>query len=308
MRKAEWMSGKYGIMVHYLPGIYSYKDCGKCMTCNEMADDFDVVKFVDEVKNMGADWIIFPFGQNSGFYWSYNAVIEKYMPNICSKRDLVFEIAVEAKRRGLKFIAYLPSEVDANTALLRAAFGWDLSADKKVFMERWTEVVRYYALKFGDLLDGWWIDGCYNSTEVDSCRTNDWTSERFDERKWFEALRAGNENRITAMNNGANRMSYVFDREEYLPGECDDLGKYPWDYNSTQKQWHTLIWLDCFWMHKKKGKIEPPRFSDEDLAAYLKKCFEKKGAVTMNIGIYENGTLAPETVKQIHNIKERISL
>lgn len=306
MRKAEWMSGKYGIMVHYLPTIGSDEPGVKRMLPQEMADKFDVVKFIDEVVEMGADWIIFPFGQNSGFYWSYNAVIEKYMPNICSKRDLVLEIAIEAKRRGLKFIGYFPTEVDDSTFYMRAAFGWDMSADKAVFMERWTEVVRYYSLKFGDLLDGWWFDGNYDSAKKDFKRTHDWDNSRFDENKWFEAVRAGNENRITAMCTGANQMEYIFEQEEYLPGESNDLEKYPWDYDSTEKQWHALIWADCFWMHELTGKMEPPKYSDDEWCNYLKKCFDMKGAVTINIGIYENGEFGAETVKQIHNIKERI--
>jgi len=320
MSKAAWMAGNYGIMAHFLSNTAPRGGTQK-MTVDQMADCFDVEKFVLSVKQMGGKWIIFPFGQNTGYYWSYNAVIEKYHPGSCSKRDLVLELAIEAKRQGLRFIGYLPTEVDSNCPTFRSAFGWELSADKKVFMERWTEVVRYYAKKFGPLMDGWWFDGNYVAAEKSFLRTKDWDNNRFDEDSWFAAARAGNPDRITAMNNGANRMKYVFEQEEYLSGESfgpdrDMIEKhldgeahllYPWDYDSREKQWHILIWLDCFWMHcGKPGEIEPPRFSDEILFDYAKTCLDKKGGITWNIGIYEDSTLAEKTVAQITRLKEML--
>lgn len=320
MGKATWMAGNYGIMVHFLSHI-APRSGSKKMTVDQMADQFDVKKFVCSVKQMGGKWIIFPFGQNTGHYWSYNAVIEKYHPGSCSKRDLVLELAVEAKQQGLRFIGYFPTEVDGNTPAIRDAFGWDLSADKKVFMERWTQVIRYYAEKFGTLLDGWWFDGCFNAAEKTYLRTNDWDNRRFDEESWFAAARAGNPDRITAMNKGSNRVEYVFEQEEYLPGESagpdqklieKHLGGrtdhlYPWDYASREKQWHTLIWLDCFWMHcGEPGEIEPPRFSDETLFDYAKTCLDKKGGITWNVGIYEDSSLAEKTVAQIVRLKEML--
>ena len=318
MKKAAWMSGKYGIMVHFLAN--SQPKNGNCkLSPNQMADNFNVRKFVSEAKSMGAHWIIFPFGQNEGWYWSYNSVIEKYHPGSCSKRDLALEIAIETKNQGMRFIGYFPTELDDNISTMRSAFGWDLSPDKKIFMERWTEVVAYYSDKFGSLMDGWWFDGNYDSSLKKFKRTHDWDNSRFQEEQWFLAARKGNPNRITAMCNGANDMKYVFEQEEYLPGESigpdktwiekynngDDSNFYPWDYASNPKQWHTLIWLDCFWAHTEHpGEILPPKFSDNVLFPYAKTCLNQKGAITWNIGIYEDSSLAEDTVAQIHRLND----
>ena len=318
MNRASWMSGKYGVMVHFLAGTQPRSGYNK-KTANQMADGFDIPDFISKLKQIGASWIIFPFGQNEGKYWSYNAVIEQYHPDSCSKRDLVFELAVEAKKQGLKFIGYLPTELDDNIATIRNAFGWDLSSDKKIFMERWTEVVRYYSEKFGTLMDGWWFDGNYDSSKKSFKRTHDWNNDRFDEASWFAAARSGNPQRIVAMCNGANQMEYVFEQEDYLPGESfgpdqnlinnvlndDDSKLYPWEFGSTPKQWHTLIWLDCFWGHcEKPGKIAPPRFTDEKLFEYAKSCLSKQGAITWNIGIYEDSSLAEDTVNQLLRLRK----
>lgn len=318
MRKAAWMAGKYGIMVHFLANTMP-KDGTVKLTPDEMADLFNVKQFVAEAKAMGAAWILFPFGQNEGWYWSYNAVLEKYHPGSCSKRDLVLELAIETKKQGMRFIGYFPTELDDNIPTIRSAFGWDLSPDKKEFMERWTEVVKYYSEKFGTLMDGWWFDGNYNSAEKKFKRTHDWNNDRFNEEEWFAAARKGNPNRITAMCNGANHMGYVFEQEEYLPGESfgpdkkliekflngDDSRLYPWEYDSNPKQWHTLIWLDCFWAHTDRpGEIPPPKIKDETLFDYAKICLNKMGAITWNIGIYEDSSMAEKTVEQILKLKD----
>ena len=96
-----------------------------------VAEKFDVDLFVKKRKEMGAAWVIFPFGQNSGFYWSPNAAIEKYSPGRCANRDLVMEIAVALKRENISMIAYLPTEMDGQSEEMRRAYSWDESADKK---------------------------------------------------------------------------------------------------------------------------------------------------------------------------------
>lgn len=303
MSKAEWMSGKYGIMVHFLSHINGI-DGTKKLSPDEMAEAFDVKKFASQVQKMGASWVIFPFGQNTGYYWSENPVIEELIPGRCTKRDLMSEIADELTARNIRLIAYIPSEADAQAEDIRTAFGWDLSSDKKVFMERYTRILKYYAEKLGKRLSGWWFDGCYDAKEKAFLRTHDWSNDRFNREEWFAAAKAGNPDAVIAMNPGANMMEYVYEEEEYLGGEANDLVAYPWDYASREKQWHVLTWLDCFWMLNGEGAVMPnPRFTNKELYSYVKKCTDMKGAVTLNIGIYEDGTLAKKTVEQVCGLK-----
>lgn len=298
MNKVKWMSGKYGVMVHYLPQIGGVGG-EKKLSPEEMANTFDVKAFADSIEKTGASWLIFPFGQNSGYYWSENPYIEERIPGRCSKRDLVLEIANEITSRGIRFMAYIPTEMDFQSEEMRNAFLWDKSPEKKEFMEIWYNVIEYYAKKLGDKLSGWWFDGCYVASEKDFARTKDWTNERFDRERWFAAAKAGNPNAAVAMGTGANLMQCVFEEEEYLPGEVNDIVYYPWDYDSTDKQWHVLTYLDCPWMLE-AGKIMPdPRFSDKELYDYVKKCIDKKGAVTLNMGIFEDGTIPEKTLKQV---------
>lgn len=313
MGEIKWMQEKkYGIMVHYLSCAQPRTESKRIPDWNGMVNAFDVKGFVDEIERMGAGWVIFPFGQNTGLYCSPNSILESMVPRCCSERDLAYELAVELKRRGLYFIAYLPSEMDANTEELREKMGWDLDrvdldrVDKSVFQKRYEEVIREWAVRFGTLLDGWWYDGCYNSYEKDFLRTQGWTNERFDYAEWKAVSCAGNPDAVIAMCPGAEAMRYAFREQDYLAGEANTLNHRPEGPLIDGMQWHCLIWLDCKWGHcEAAGEIEAPRYTDEELWEFYRNCFEKKGVITWNIGIYQDGSLAEKTVAQLERLHRR---
>jgi hypothetical protein len=254
-------------------------------------------------------WMIFPFGQNNGYYCSNNEFLEKLLPGRCSKRDLMMEIAVIMKDKGIRLIAYLPSEVDKADPELREIFGWDISpTDKSIFQERYMAFIKAWAEKFGDLIGGWWFDGCYNAAEKNFCRTREWSNKRFDYQRWSAAARAGNSDAVIDMCPGAEAMKYAFIEQDYLAGEVNTLNNLPKGPLIDGMQWHSLVWLDCFWMHSKApGTIVPPRFTNEELLNYVQSCHDKGGGVTLNVGIYQDGTMAEDTVDQIKYVAKNIS-
>jgi hypothetical protein len=50
--------------------------------------------------------------------------------------------------------------------------------------------------------------------------------------------------------------------------------------------------------------VPAPRFFDPELHGYLRRCHDNKGAVTLNIGIYQDGSLAEKTVAQVTRMAE----
>ncbi|MDF2926340.1 MAG: hypothetical protein K0R57_5254 [Paenibacillaceae bacterium] len=306
MGAVEWMQqGPFGLMVHYLKQTLP-REGAAVHDWNEAVDRFPVKAFCREVEGTGAGWLIFTIGQNNGFYCSPNPVLEQWLPGRCSRRDLILEIAMDLKRRGIRFLAYLPAEVDTADEALREALGWDLHpADKTVFQERYMRVIEAWAQRFGTCLDGWWFDGCYNSGEKSFMRTHQWTNDRFDYARWAKACRAGNPAAVISMNPGADAMKIVFPDQDYLGGETNKLEPLPDGPQVDGMQWHALTWLDCFWIHEKRiGPIDPPRFSDEELYRYLSYCRSKGGAVTLNAGIYQDGALAEATAAQLRRVSK----
>ncbi|MBN2641075.1 MAG: hypothetical protein JXR78_05450 [Victivallales bacterium] len=332
------MSGRYGIMVHYLlPQLWSvdgvsYKDPDKVVNA------FDLDIFMRDFDATHSEWLIFTIGQNTGYYCSPNDSLEYFVGSgHCTKRDLLLEIARAVKQRGKRFIAYLPCEVFGNESI-KKPLGWeDVPGSKQtVFQQRYTQIIEEWSLRLDNLLDGWWLDGFFDF-EV-------FPQKNYDMQMWMKALRRGNPNAIVTFNDGCfcTRSNYDCYRYfDYLPGEAEVLvdGRLRLGRDvefetclpgsalapNAKCQWHALLPIDAFWAlggapgsylpseHRfppvedinNPGTIPPPIYSDTELSNFTRDCLSVGGAVTFNAGIYMDGSLSCKTVRQIKAISEQ---
>lgn len=226
--RAGWMrEGKFGLMVHWIPPGPMPQKGEREMDLQRAVDAFDLDLFLRQFDESQADWMIFTIAQNSGYYASHNATLDRLLgPGHTSNRDLVMEIAKAVKVRNKRFIAYLPCIVTHAPDEVRTKLGWttvkkaipDIFPDDNItpelFQERYSEVIRDYALRFGTLLDGWWFDGA-----VDSYKYLDSYSPVF-----MDAARAGNPAAAVTFNDGSfsNASTRVMVKgQDYLAGETD---------------------------------------------------------------------------------------
>ncbi len=290
---------------------------------DSVVDAFDVERFMADVRRTGAAWLIFTIGQNSGYYAAPNAVLDQLAgPGHAARRDLVGEIAARARRACRKFIAYLPVEVRGQPAEMRRAFGWDDAedTDQAEFQRRYTAFMRAYALRYGDLLDGWWLDGAY-----------DWPALRrryLQTDRYLAAARAGNPAAAVAFNDGSFCVGSdrpVSADQDYLAGETEALvgGKVRFgraadapllDPVTHQPQppsgclWHALIPIDAPWAHVgEAGEMEPPLYATADLATVVRDFKAAGGAVTFNVGVFREGGLGEATVAQLADLARQLS-
>lgn len=317
--RAEWMAGRWGVMVHWIaPGPAPEK--GEWIhDLNRAVDRFNLPRFLDQLHETGAGWLIFTIGQNTTYYASPNATLDRLAgPGHCSRRDLVLEIAEGVGKQGKHFVGYLPSEVAAPKAL-HSAFGWrENDPTQAEFQKRYTGFIREYAERLGKRLSGWWFDGCY-TWPVFPNRNYDWPL-------WTAAARAGNPDAALAFNDGSFCVGItqpVTPHQDYLSGEVEVLkeGKIRLGreedaslllpksrfVEGTECQWHALVPIDCFWGHAKPGPMEPPRYSDADLFSFVRSCCSVGGAVTLNVGIYQEGHLGEATVAQLKRLKAALA-
>jgi len=331
--RTAWMSGKYGLMHHWLYPVIPPLKKEPAKTLDEAVDNFDVKGLLDDFEQTGASWLIFTIGQNTGFYASPNPVIDQLAgPGHCSHRDLIAEIAAGVHGLGKRFIAYLPCEVAGN-ATLHEGFAWtkEDGSDQKEFQQRYTRAIRAWAERFGNLLDGWWFDGCYTWPVFHNSKM-DWPL-------WYSAARAGNPNAAVTFNDGSfcvGSLTPVVPEHDYLSGEAEMLvdskirlarektiqTHLPGSrfIPGTHCQWHCLLPIDCFWGHGTPSPewlpgspytatdavMEPPLYRDEELTKFLRDCLKAGGAVTLNIGISQEGYLGKETIAQLKKIKTNV--
>jgi hypothetical protein len=71
-------------------------------------------------------------------------------------------------------------------------------------------------------------------------------------------------------------------------------------------QYHSLIVLEDLWVHQNPGEMEPPWLSAEVLSEYINACTEKKGAVTINMGIYQNGTFGKKSLQVMKEVRRLV--
>lgn len=310
MAQIKWMQdGPFGVMVHYIKGVYP-KAGQPSDDFNAVINRFDVQRLIDDVAATGARWLFFTFGQNTGFYCSPNSYLESLIPGCCSDRDLMGEVADAAHERGLKLIAYLPAEIDLQTEAFREALAWDSSGPgKQEFQKRYMQMIACWSRQHGKRIDGWFFDGCYDSKEKSFMRTHDWDNSRFDPQAWAAACRAGNPDAVFTMNAGVGYLHSVLPNQDFVSGEYNDLSFLPEGPTSFGMQNQVLTWMDCRWMHTEEpGLIPPPRFTDEQLFAFVEHHRRVGSAVTLNIGIYEDSELAQPSLEQLKRLNKHLSV
>jgi hypothetical protein len=333
--RTEWMTEGYGLMNHWLyPAVLPEKNT-PARSLDEAVDQFNLDRMLADFAQSGADWLIFTLGQNTGYYISPSQVIDELAgPGHCSRRDLALEIAQGVHHLGKRFIAYLPCELAANTTL-QAGFAWNTvdGTDQAEFQSRYARLVREWAERLGTLLDGWWFDGCYNWSIFHNSHM-DWDL-------WLNAARAGNPLAAVTFNDGSfcvGNVQPIFTGHDYLAGEAEMLangrirlgrsGNPPPTHlpkgrfaPGTNTQWHTLLPIDCFWghgnpppdwlpghpyhpvdPHKIHFTMEPPIYPDQELKAFLDACLDVGGAVTFNIGIFQEGHYGKATLEQLKRL------
>ncbi len=318
--RAAWMSGHWGLMVHWIPPGPGRETGTYLSDCNAAVDGFDTARFLQQFADSGADWLIFTIGQNTGFYASPNSVLDGLAgPGHCAHRDLVLELAQGIDRLGKRFIPYLPAEIKAPVQL-HAAFAWN-PADQSEYERRYTAFIREYSVRLGRLHHGWWYDGCYN-----------WKAFRQAMRHWdlwCDASRAGNPDAAIAFNDGSYCCGLekpITPLQDYLSGEIWELrgdrivsgnpnegpvslvlptGRF---VEGTDCQWHGLLPIDCPWGYSPEatGPMDPPKYSDADLFSFVRQCLQVGGGVTLNVGIYQEGHMPAATLQQLSRMRSAL--
>jgi hypothetical protein len=310
-------------MVHYIITPSGDSEQARQDDFNRHIDAFDIDGFIAQFESTQADWLLFTFGQNSGYYCSPNPVLDERLSGRTSRRDLMLEIAERVKGLGKRMLLYLPAEVKGQSDAVRQAFAWQ-DGNLVDFMTVYLDFVQAYSIKFADRHDGWWFDGCYE---------HHYTSPGWDWQRWLDAARAGNDKSIVAFNDGAfctGKFAPVTPLEDYHAGEVHllDEGQIRADYlhlRTTLRdgkkilpggdaepvyympaerfidgvQWHALCPIDSSF----NPRLYHLSYSDDFLFKWVADCKRVGGAVTLNAPIdISNGRIPDSTIRQLQRL------
>jgi F5/8 type C domain len=301
----DWFAvAKYGLLIHFLPrdGAYPILAAPEG-TWNKTVEDFDVPRFVAEVKATGAAYVIFTVGQNSGYYVAPSEYfMEKtgtFPGQYVSERDLIADLAKALAAENIKLMVYTtadgpiaaPEQIKAGLGVVDAQAGPAARASMKAMMTEWSQ-------RWGSAIAGWWVDGCYPwlpgyGNPVDGEQNID---------ALLAATLAGNPDALTTCNPSAQRWNSVSKVQNYMAGEEDFFHRYPGDtpetFRGKELIWHVVSYLGDRW-----GDGQQVRYPPEQLASYIQHVSDRSGVVTIDMGIQSSGALFPWQLQAMKQVK-----
>lgn len=296
--RAAWLKdARWGIMVHYLADWRARADNIPMNSAawNNLVDHFDTEGLARQLDSIGAGYLIFTIGQNSGYYLSPNKTYEQLtgITGKCSKRDLVADLSAALKKRNIKLIVYLPSGAPGGDSIARKKLDWQNGPyPNRRFQQHWEAIIRDWSLRWGSKVDGWWFDGCYWPNIM-------YRSDGTPGFKSFAAAaRAGNAGSIVGFNPGVTYRSLsVTPYEDYIAGEIDNPAmisiKRAYDGKVDGAQVHVLSFLGRTW-----GMGEP-RFTAEQVIGWSNGVVQQGGAITWDTPVQSDGLISPPFIEQL---------
>ena len=284
----EWLAkAGYGLMFHWTSQSIG-KD-GKIKPFAQAVADFPLNQFVEMVEATGAGYVLFTVGHAEPYCPAPLKSWETHHPGKTTKRDLIAEMADALNAKGIRLVCYFPTHV----------VGKYPKASSKEFTQMTTDALKEFGERYGEKVVGYWFDGFYQCYEK---------YPDFSFRDFFKTCKIGNPNRIIALNSWI--YPNVTEWQEYWAGETASPVELPVKGTNARGpgqglRYHALLIMEPYWV---QGKLEmpEPRFNAQALGDYISRCMENGGSVTINLGIYQDGSVDPRAVNVLKEVRKRI--
>ena len=293
----EWMSDAgYGVMFHW--NSRSAPRHGSRKGYDDAVRDFDLNAFVEAVERSGAGYALVTTGWADPCCPAPIRSWERFFPGWTARRDLIAEVAEALGKRGIKFLLYFPSQT----------LGWGENYERLnevstvEFMDIHRQVLTEIGDRYGTGVAGYWLDGWGLVT----VKFPDIPKEEF-----FHICKVGNPDRVFALSNWVFPLENPW--QDYLAGDLGSIenppaSRYIEDGPGVGIQYHYCATLDePNWAHESIETPMPhPRFTDARLVGYVKACMAQRVPVTLNMGIFQDGTPGEETLNQVQLLRRAI--
>lgn len=279
----------YGLMFHWTS--QSVNPDGSQKTYADAVNSFDVERFANMVEETGAGYVIFTIGHAEQYCPAPIDSWEKLHPGKTTKRDLIGEIATALNTKNIRLICYMHS-------LSTARFKLD---DNETFFTNFKSILDEFGTRYKERLEGYWFDCWYQIFEG-------YPEIPFE--KFFNATKIGNKDRIICLNSWI--YPSVSPWQEYWAGEVASPVALP--ENGFMKggpapdlPYQALLIMEPYWVQE-KAEMPDPRFTSTELSQYIRNCMNHGGAVTINLGIYQDGTVGEKALKVMKDVRQLIRI
>lgn len=277
--RVDWFhQSKYGMMFHFLPRL-ARGPIGRIGESwqgwtdekwDAWVDAVDVEKVADQAKELGVGFVSIAIGQHHKYICSANPLIEKFYNlkpgQYSSQRDLPMDLAKALEKRGIKMMLYISTDISfSHTSRIQHIKGEE---NKIKACQNWVKVCEWYSQHYGDLCQGWWVDGL---TDFVPHYAQDITN----------ALRSGNKN--TVISSGSYELS------DFVHGHCTGNWKRQQLSKPYYGRWdpvyriqsHVFLTVGSSW-----GSSDTPK-STPELVNYASDVVKGGGVITFDVGIFK---------------------
>jgi hypothetical protein len=297
----DWfVKSAYGVWFHFLDLTTPRR--GPRKPYSQAVDDLDVATLARLVEETGAGHLIFTVNHGDPTCPAPIRSWEELHPGWTTRRDLIADLAGALNRRGIRLLLYMncPGLGDliqgSSGAIDRPKFSEEKYAEilVKVFTE--------FGLRYGNRVAGYWLDSWFQTDES-------YPNLPFEELD--RAIKAGYPDRMVAYNYWAFPIETEW--QDYWAGELTDLplkrfgSRYIRRGAGKGLQAHSAIRLDDPWFHiTSNTDIQPPRYTAAELTEYIRTCMEDQAAVTLGVGIYQDGTISEASRQVLRDVRQAI--
>ena len=307
--KDRFYNRKWGIFVSYLYVIQNNptlkNSYGKQTDWDTLVKECDTEAIAKTLHEIGAGYLIITVMQGTKHMIAPNSAFDKIAGTkpgeACSTRDLIEDLYQSLSKYDIDLFLYFTGDGPYKSVEEGKRFGFIEPREVGVtrpFVEKWASVLEEYAVRYGDKIKGWWIDGCYK----------DWfkyTDELLE--LYYKACKKGNVNTLVALNPGLrDSLELGFTYEDFLCGEQNDFAFIPEQRFYGNAQTHILAPLGvregtigCWGMFGVKRDAEY-------LTDYMKRLHEAGGVLTIDIGVYRDGKFDEEQMETLKKVGENL--
>ncbi len=296
---------KWGVFTHYLN---SAQNADGALPWADCVDGFDVKNVADTLHAVNAGYYFITLMQGHRYMLAPNAAYDRITGDepgtACARRDLPLDLYKALHPYDIDLYLYYTGDGPFRDEPEGRAFGFTEPREKGVtppFVQKWASVLEEYAVRYGDKVCGWWIDGCYH----DYFKYTDALLQPY-----RDACRRGNPNAVVAFNDGVkDALVRDYALEDFTCGEFNDFTVVPKSRFIDGAQAHILAPLGNFpdpnspW-----GSWCKPgcKRSKEDVLDYIRRVNEAGGVVTVDIVINRDGSFDPAQIELLQYVGERI--
>ena len=303
----DWLARcRFGIGVHWTAQTVPRR--GSPKPFQKAVADFDLKRFIQAVEHAGADYVLFTATHALQMLPAPHAVLDRILPGRSCRRDLIQELADALAAKGKHLLVYYNHSCNhQQDSTWEQAVGYH-APSKEQFAENLMHIVGWMSERYKEKIKAWWFDSPYS---VDprgphNTVTTDMSGFQFPWEKFTEVAKSGYPQRLVTYNAGVAETFLYTTHQDYWAGELVNLDTPPKSrYLANGLQWFGWTCIeDRRWVHTKLDTpIRAPLYSDEQVITFVRECNKHMAPMTFNVGIYQDGTMAPKSVEQLRRLK-----